>query len=96
MEQTADIGYNAKKGHRKPIRRLAMTSILKQNTLCFALPLCCCYRRGRRLASSRRESWRRNDRFSPKPREDLTIIGRLRAIDGRALSARALPAAIRA
>ena len=28
-----------KKGHGKPIRRLAMTSILKQNTLCFALPL---------------------------------------------------------
>ena len=29
-----------KKGHRKPIRRLAMTSILKQNTLgCLALPL---------------------------------------------------------
>ena len=29
-----------KKGHGKPIRRLAMTSILKQNTVCFALPLC--------------------------------------------------------
>jgi hypothetical protein len=29
-----------KKGHRKPIRRLAMTSILKQATLwCLALPL---------------------------------------------------------
>jgi hypothetical protein len=34
------------KGHGKPIRRLAMTSILKQNTTCFALPLCSHYRRG--------------------------------------------------
>jgi hypothetical protein len=33
------------KGHGKPIRRLAMTSILKQNTTCFALPLCSNYRR---------------------------------------------------
>jgi hypothetical protein len=45
------IGRRAKKGHRKPIRRLAMTSILKQNTVCFALPLCRKYRQRKRAVS---------------------------------------------
>jgi hypothetical protein len=33
------IAKARKKGHRKPIRRLAMTSILKQNTQVFCPPV---------------------------------------------------------
>jgi hypothetical protein len=57
-------GDGNKKGDGKPIRRLAITSILKQNTLCFALPLRSFYRRGAPRRLTRNDPFRRFFGFS--------------------------------
>ena len=66
-----------KKGHRKPIRRLAMTSILKQNTMCFALPLCRRYRQGRRAVSIANGSSGYLEKYSIGGRENMMVVADL-------------------
>jgi hypothetical protein len=73
------IGGRAKKGHRKPIRRLAMTSILKQNTVCFALPLCRCYRLGARAVSNGKDGTLQLERYSGARREIMMVVAVLSA-----------------
>jgi hypothetical protein len=73
------IGRRAKKGHRKPIRRLAMTSILKQNTVCFALPLCRNYRQRRQTVSITKGGDVQLEKYSGARRETLMVVAVLEA-----------------
>ena len=69
-----DLAERNKKGHRKPIRRLAMTSILKQNTVCFALPLCCNYRQRGQKVSIAIGGRRHLEEYSVGARESMLVV----------------------
>jgi hypothetical protein len=64
-----------------------MTSILKQNTSCFALPLCRLYRRQVRAGSNGKRGRRYLERYSVNAREDVLESTIMSASDGGSLAA---------
>jgi hypothetical protein len=65
-----------------------MTSILKQNTLCFALPLCRLYRRWARAGSNGKRGRRYLERYSECAREDVLDSTIMSASDEGSLAGR--------
>jgi hypothetical protein len=57
-----------------------MTSILKQNTVCFALPLCRKYRQRKRAVSIANGGNIQLEGYSGAQREDLMVVAVLSAV----------------